>query len=214
MILSDVSLREALRTGRIGIGYGRTLNAELPDQQIQPASLDFTLSTSFKAFRNSGLLAHGIEEGPSEVVDITNFDAEEAMVGFEADVLELAPFDFCLGSTREYVRLPADLRGVLYGRSSLARLGLVVHTVAGNLDPGFEGQITLELLNVSTNVLRIPAGWRVAHVSFEELDRAAAMPYGRKTNSKYQGQVGATASNVSRDAQHQERDLVRKAAKR
>jgi dCTP deaminase len=126
------------------------------------------------------------------------------MEAFEADHLILGPHQFCLGSTAERVRLPADLRGVLYGRSSLARLGLVVHTVAGNLDPGFDGQITLELLNVGSRTLKIPAGWRVAHVSFEELDKAAAQPYGLKRNSKYQGQEGATASRIKNDMDHHE----------
>lgn len=203
MILSDSTLREAVRSGRIG------LKPEPFHEQFQPASIDFTLSRHFRAFKNAGLVQQPTRPvatmgfGP-KILDVTNFDPEEEMEVFEDDHLLLGPGQFCLGSTAERVRLPADLRGVLYGRSSLARLGLVVHTVAGNLDPGFDGDITLELLNVGSRVLKIPAGWRVAHVSFEELDKASALPYGLKPNSKYQGQVGATASRIASDMDHHE----------
>lgn len=202
MILSDSTLRDAVRTGRIGFGPGEPYY-----EQFQPASIDFTLGRHFRAFKGSGLVqqptpADGV--ALCRVLDVTNFNPEEEMEAFEVDHLLLGPGQFCLGTTAERVRLPADLRGVLYGRSSLARLGLVVHTVAGNLDPGFDGQITLELLNVGSRTLRIPAGWRVAHVSFEQLDKAAAQPYGMKKNSKYQGQEGATASRIAHDMDHHE----------
>lgn len=204
MILSDSTLREAVRAKRIGF------NVELVDEQFQPASIDFTLGRHFRAFKNGGL-----DQQPtvtrftndyvkSNVIDVSDFDPAAEMEEFEADHLILHPFQFCLGTTAERVRLPADLRGVLYGRSSLARLGLVVHTVAGNLDPGFDGEITLELLNVGSRILKIPAGWRIAHVSFEELDKAAGQPYGIKKNSKYQGQQGATASRIKNDMDHHE----------
>jgi len=200
MILSDSTLREAVRTKRIGF------NVELVDEQFQPASIDFTLSRHFRAYKNAGLVQQptatmGFGLKP---IDVSNFNSDEEMEVFEADHLILGPYQFCLGSTVERVRLPADLRGVLYGRSSLARLGLVVHTVAGNLDPGFDGEITLELLNVGSRTLKIPAGWRIAHVSFEELDKAAGQPYGIKKNSKYQGQTGATASRIKNDMDHHE----------
>lgn len=206
MILSDSTLREAVRTGRIGFGPGDPLS-----EQFQPASIDFCLGRHFRAFKNAGLaqqkwqlfladpVGHVYREIVRPPLDVSSFDPEEEMEAFEADHLILQPFQFCLGTTMERVRLPADLRGVLYGRSSLARLGLVVHTVAGNLDPGFAGEITLELLNVGSRALKIPAGWRVAHVSFEQLDQAAAQPYGLKKNSKYQDQRGATASMVQKD---------------
>lgn len=204
MILSDSTLRDAVRTGRIKI------SPEPLSQQFQPASIDFTLDRHFRAFKNAGLARQPTLKVAADPMaylkealtplDVSNFDPEEEMEAFEADVLVLAPFQFCLGTTSERVRLPADLRGVLYGRSSLARLGLVVHTVAGNIDPGFDGQITLELLNVGSRTLKIPAGWRIAHLSFEQLDKAAAEPYGIKKNSKYQGQQGATASRVRNDS--------------
>lgn len=207
MILSDSSLREAVRTGRIGF------TPEIYDQQFQPASIDFTLGRHFRAFKNAGLTQQPsflkpellYDDGP---LDVSNFNSDVEMEAFEAEYLVLGPRQFCLGTTAERVRLPADLRGVLYGRSSLARLGLVVHTVAGNLDPGFDGQITLELLNVGTRALKIPAGWRIAHVSFEELDMASAQPYGQKRNSKYQGQEGATASRIKNDMDHLEGRIV------
>lgn len=207
MILSDSTLRDAVRTGRIGIGPG-----ELLDEQFQPASIDFTLSNHFRAFKNAGLQQQPTKlmSGSLPGIDVSKFDPRTEMESFEVDHLVLGPQQFCLGATAEWVRLPADLRGVLYGRSSLARLGLVVHTVAGNLDPGFDGQITLELLNVGSRILVIPAGWRVAHVSFEQLDKAAAMPYGLKKNSKYQHQRGATASKITHDAyEGPERHLVK-----
>lgn len=185
MILSDHSIRQALESRRIQCSPVPTA------EQIQPASLDLTLDRHFKKFL----------EGDTRDVDVRTFDASREMQAWEADELWISPGQFILGSTIERIGLPADLRGCLHGRSSLARLGLVVHVTAGYIDPGFCGNITLELANLGSRKIVVPVGYRVAQISFEKLDTAAAEPYGLKRNSKYQGQTGPMGSLAKKDAE-------------
>lgn len=186
MILCDFSIKAALTSGRIGCTPCPTF------EQYQPASLDLTLGRSFKKFTR---------EYPCPIFP-DSFNADEQMFSYEADVLLIMPGEFILGATVERIRLPADLRGCLHGRSSLARLGLLVHVTAGYIDPGFDGTITLEFANLSPRPIHIPVGFRVAQISFEEMDFSAAMPYGQKVNSKYQGQEGPVGSLVKKDTEN------------
>jgi dCTP deaminase len=188
MILCDSSIRKALDSGWLKCDPAPS------DEQIQPASLDLRLSGKFKRFSRE-LSAH------SYVVNISTFDAKMGMVDTEiaeGGFFRIKPNEFWLASTVEYVTLPADLLGTLHGRSSLARLGLIIHS-AGYIDPGFSGTITLELANVGPHTLEIPIGWRIGQLSFELLDHPAEKPYGVKPNSKYQGQVGPTESKSRND---------------
>lgn len=185
MILSDSSIRSALSAGRIRCSPAPT------SEQIQPASLDLRLDRHFKA----------LLEGDTRDLDVRTFDPGREMRSWEADELWISPGQFVLGSTIERIGLPADLRGCLHGRSSLARLGLVVHVTAGYIDPGFHGNITLELANLSTRKIVVPVGYRVAQISFEKLDVASVQPYGLKSNSKYQGQQGPMGSLAKKDSE-------------
>lgn len=188
MILRDESIREALKSGRIGC------TPEPLPAQIQPASLDLRLGTLFYKFKRG--VTHG---NPRGVIDVTDFDASKEMYPYESDHLEIDSGEFILGSTVECVTLPADLRGCLHGRSSLARLGLVVHVTAGYIDPGFSGSITLEFANLGPRILKIPKDTRIGQLSFEEMDGPALLPYGMKPNSKYQGQKHTAPSRLSND---------------
>lgn len=110
--------------------------------------------------------------------------------------LMLDPLEFCLAHTLETVSIPNNILCTISGKSSLGRLGLSIHTTAGFIDPGFKGQITLELFNMSSRPIRLVSGMLIAQLSFQCLDRAAEFPYGSaKLNSHYQGQTGATPSS-------------------
>lgn len=169
-VLSDRSIRERLRIGEI-------IPAALYDRSIydavQPASLELTISDS--VVRPDG-------RAPMRVED-----------DVDRDRIYLRPGEFLLGSTRETVSIPNDLLARVEGKSSWARKGIMVHVTAGFIDPGFRGQITLELYNLSQKVHMIPVCSRVAQLAFEELDHPADRPYGSPgLGSHYQDQQGAT----------------------
>lgn len=172
MILSDADIIERLAAGDLVISP-----LVDPDRQIQPASVDLRLSPEFRFEKHEYRLS---------------------VMQPDDDVL-LMPGAFALGSTIERVRVPNDLVARVEGRSSLGRLGLMVHVTAGFVDPGFDGQITLELKNISNRPIRLGAGSYVTQVVFEQLRTPCARPYGHPSrSSKYQGQVGPVASRLER----------------
>jgi dCTP deaminase len=117
----------------------------------------------------------------------------------EGDEFILHPGDFVLGTTTERVEIPPDLIAHVQGRSSLGRLAVVVHATAGIVDPGYEGQITLELSNLGTAPVALSPGMRVSQLIFTELSSPAERPYGSDRDSKYQGQSGPQASRIGSD---------------
>jgi dCTP deaminase len=164
-------------------------------QQIQPASVDLRLGSTFKKYKHE-LNAH------QRVLHVHDFDADQEMVSYSDDALKINPGEFVLGTTLERVYTPCNILGKVDGRSSLGRMGLLVHITAGLLDPGFDGEITLEFYNVSRHPIVIPVGTRICQVSFQRMDRAAVRPYGHPDlKSKYQHQVGVTASRVKKDGE-------------
>jgi len=178
-VLSDGTIRKLIHHGRLGID-------PLDEDAIQPCSVDLRLADSFREFTQPSLDQIAPIIDPMEPTDMTEVISGGCV---------LYPGRFVLASTIESVQLPRDLVGQVDGKSSLGRLGLLVHATAGFIDPGFEGQITLELSNVSPFPIRLPVGMRICQVSFTYLDRPAERPYGHPgLNSKYQGQRGATAS--------------------
>lgn len=173
-VLSDRSIRERLRIGEI-------IPAALHDSSVydavQPASLELTISDSVVRPDGRALMR-----------------AEDEV---DRNRIHLRPGEFLLGSTREMVSIPNDLLARVEGKSSWARKGIMVHVTAGFIDPGFRGQITLELYNLSTVTHTIPVGSRVAQLALEELDRPADRPYGSPgLGSHYQDQQGATPGAV------------------
>jgi dCTP deaminase len=180
MVLSDVSIRECLKEGRIVI-------EPLEDGSVQPSSVDLHVDRYFRLFRNHTMRVIDVKEDLedlTELVDITDGDA-----------LILHPGEFVLGSTRERVKLPDDLVARLEGKSSLGRLGLLIHSTAGFVDAGWDGHLTLELSNVANLPITVYPGMKIGQISFLQMTTPAEKPYGSEgLGSKYQGQRGPTQS--------------------
>ena len=180
MILSDRTIREELAAGRIVID-------PLTDGCIQPSSVDLHVDRYFRVFRN---YSEGFIDVRRDLSDLTE------MVEIPGDgVFILHPGEFVLGSTQERVALPDDLVARLEGKSSLGRLGLLIHSTAGFVDAGFDGHLTLELSNVANLPITIYPRMKIGQISFLRMTTAADAPYGsRSVGSKYQGQRGPTPS--------------------
>ncbi|CQR59181.1 dCTP deaminase [Streptomyces leeuwenhoekii] len=185
MLLSDRDLHAAIAGGRLGV-------APYDKAMLQPASIDVRLDRSFLVFENH---RHACIDPAVEQDDLTRLvevDDGEAFV--------LHPGEFVLASTFERVRLPDDLAARLEGKSSLGRLGLVTHSTAGFIDPGFEGHVTLELSNLATLPIKLWPGMKVGQLAVFTLSSPAEAPYGTKgIGSRYQGQRGPTASRSWQD---------------
>ncbi len=180
MILSDRSIREALDDGSIVI-------EPLLDGAVQPSSVDLRVDRYFRVFRND-TTPYIDPKKPHE--DLTELVEVE-----DAGSFILHPGEFVLGSTLERVRLPPHIVARLEGKSSLGRLGLLIHSTAGFVDAGWDGHLTLELSNVANLPIAIYPGMRIGQISFLQMTSEAETPYGSKsTRSKYQGQRGPTPS--------------------
>lgn len=181
MILSDGTLRRLLAEGQIVID-------PLDDSQIQPASIDVRLGQTFLAFRR-----HAVTSIDPRAVDDTLM--EQVLVADDQPFI-LHPGEFVLGTTLERLTLPDDVVARLEGKSSLGRLGLLIHSTAGFVDCGWRaGQITLELSNVAPLPIKLWPGMKIGQLSFMRMDAPAERPYGHPAlGSKYQGQTGPVAS--------------------
>ena len=185
MILSDVSIKAAIEMGRIEID-------PFDPSMVQPSSIDLRVDRYFRVFENH---RYSFIDPKEEQPELTKEVATEVNVPFV-----LHPGEFVLGSTLEVVRLGNDIVARLEGKSSLGRLGLLIHSTAGFVDPGFEGHLTLELSNVANLPIAIYPGMRIGQLSFYELSTAAEHPYGSgRIASKYQGQRGPTPSRIFED---------------
>jgi dCTP deaminase len=180
MLLSDRDLTAAIAEGRLGIDpYDKAL--------VQPSSIDVRLDRFFRVFNN----ARYTHIDPAQQQDDLTTLVEPA--GDEPFVLH--PGEFVLGSTLEVVTVPDDLAARLEGKSSLGRLGLLTHSTAGFIDPGFTGHITLELSNVATLPIKLWPGMKIGQLCFFRLSSPTMRPYGAgEYASRYQGQRGPTAS--------------------
>lgn len=174
MILSDITLTEMLKTEELKI-------SPLTDAQIQPASIDIRLGDTFSI----------VEDSSSGIITL---ESEISYKTIKTDTYLLLPGQFVLATTMEYIELPDDLTAFVEGRSSLGRMGLFIQN-AGWVDPGFKGEITLELFNANRCAIELRAGRRVGQLVFAKMDREAKNPY----RGKYQGQTGATGSRVFMD---------------
>lgn len=180
MILSDRTIREQLAAGRIVID-------PLDDACIQPSSVDLRLDRLFRVFLNHTMPVIDVKKNLEELTRLVEID--------EGDAFILHPSEFVLGSTAESVGLPDDLVARIEGKSSLGRLGLLIHSTAGFVDAGFSGHITLELSNVANLPITLYPGMKIGQVSFLQMTTPADVPYGSaKVGSKYQGQRGPTPS--------------------
>jgi dCTP deaminase len=180
MLLSDGDIRRQLDAGRIKLD---PLNLDL----LQPSSIDVRLDRFFRLFDNHKYPYIDPREQQDELTRFVEVSSDEAFI--------LHPGEFVLGSTFEYVSLPNDIAARLEGKSSLGRLGLLTHSTAGFVDPGFEGHVTLELSNVATLPIKLWPGMKIGQLCFFQLSSPSENPYGsEKYGSRYQGQRGPTAS--------------------
>ncbi len=180
MILSDRSIREEIEAGRIVID-------PFDPTCLQPSSVDLHVDRAFRVFANSRYPYIDVKTEMPDLTELVEVPQGEAFI--------LHPGEFVLGSTLERVRLPDDLVARLEGKSSLGRLGLLIHSTAGYVDPGWDGYLTLELSNVANLPITIYPGMKIGQISFFRLTTAAEVPYGSgAAGSKYQGQRGPTAS--------------------
>lgn len=164
-----------------------------PDVQVQPASIDLRLGHEFLTFRGGNVPFLD----PAKGANVAGY-TERVQIK-EGEPFMLHPGEFALGSTLEWVELPADLVARVEGRSSLGRLAIVVHATAGFIDPGFHGNVTLELSNLGRLPVALRPGMRICQLAFYEMTSPAERPYGPARGSKYQGQRGPTASRVHED---------------
>ena len=179
-VLSDGTIRRLVDEGRIKI-------EPWDPSMVQPASVDLKLGASFRVFHNHRLPAIDLAEPPSGVTEHVQIDETASFV--------IHPGEFVLGTTVEWVELPDDIVARIEGKSSLGRLGLIVHATAGFVDPGFEGTLTLEITNLTRVPIVLWPGKPIAQLSFMALDQAAERPYGHPDlGSHYQSQAEATES--------------------
>lgn len=176
MILSDKTIAKMLQEKSLVID-------PISPGQIQPASMDIRLGSTYSIVKDS----------PSGILSLSG---EIAYKTIQADTYLLMPGQFVLATTMEYFKLPGNLTAFVEGRSSIGRMGLFIQN-AGWVDPGFEGEITLELFNANRCAIELRAGRRVGQLVFAQMDGFAENPY----KGKYQGQKGATGSRVFLDAE-------------
>lgn len=184
MLLSDRDIRAEIETGRVGID-------PYEPAMVQPASVDVRLDRYFRVFENHRYphIDPAVEQ--PDLTRLTEVPEGESFV--------LHPGEFVLASTYERITVPADLAMRLEGRSSLGRLGLLTHSTAGWIDPGFTGHVTLELSNTATLPIKLWPGMTIGQLCLFRLSSAAGHPYGSAVHgSRYQGQQGPTPSRSSR----------------
>jgi len=180
VVLSDRTIREEIAAGRLII-------EPFDDTLLQPSSVDVRVAGEFRVFHNNRRTYIDVKDANDDLTEVVAIPDGEAFI--------LHPGEFVLGSTRERVALPDDLVARLEGKSSLGRLGLLIHSTAGYIDPGFDGTITLELSNVARLPISIYPGMPIGQISFLQMTTPVDNPY----RGKYQGQSGPTASSYHRE---------------
>lgn len=185
MVLSDVDIRKSLAAGRI------TVTPALPEDQFGSCSVDFRLGNEFSIFEHS----------KHPFIDLRNrIEIEKLMRPIlvpDGEAFILQPREFALAITMEHLELADDILGRLEGRSSLGRIGIIVHGTAGLFDPGWSGRATLELSNLGIMPVALYPGMRICSMTFEELTTPSSMPYRRKPGNKYAGQQSPLASRLA-----------------
>ena len=180
MVLSDRTIRRLLEEGQIGI-------EPYDEELLQPSSVDVRVDRFFRVFHNARYPYIDVKQRMEGLTELVEVEEDEPFI--------LHPGEFVLGSTLERITLPDDLVARLEGKSSLGRLGLLIHSTAGFIDPGWDGHVTLELSNVANLPITIYYGMKIGQLSFVQLSEPAERPYGTGVlGSKYQGQEGPTPS--------------------
>lgn len=182
MVLSDKDIRKYIAQKKIVV-------KPLKDEHIRPAAIDLTLHQNFRVFRNNSHTHIDVKK---------EFDVTELVKAKEDGSIIIHPREFILGSTQEVITLSPDLIGLLEGRSSLGRIGLIVHATASFVQPGFSGYLTFEMSNISNLPIKIYAGMRVAQLAFLQMSSPVEIDYSKLSN-KYQDQEPPTASKIWKD---------------
>jgi dCTP deaminase len=190
MILSDRDIKKAIKEGRVAVVSPEGDH----EKNIHASSMDLRLGKYFKVYEHSKFpvldpLKMDSFAGLTKLVEITN--PEEPFI--------VHPGDFVLGVTMESVKLADDIVARVEGRSSIGRLGIIIHSTAGFIDAGFEGTITLEITNINRMPVALYPGMRVCQLAFEEMSSPAEVPYNMKKSSKYQGQTLPEESRLTID---------------
>ena len=184
-VLSDRDIRAALESGTVRID-------PYDPSDLQPSSVDLHLDRRFRVFRNNRYAFIDVRAPQPDLTELLTVADDEPFI--------LHPGEFVLGQTHEWVELPDDLVARLEGKSSLGRLGLLIHSTAGYVDPGWKGNLTLELSNVANLPIALYYGMRIGQISFFKMSSPVDRPYGSpELGSKYQGQSEPTASAFHRD---------------
>jgi dCTP deaminase len=184
-VLSDRDIRTALEAGTVKI-------EPYDAHDLQPSSVDLHLDRRFRVFRNNRYAFIDVRAPQPDLTELLTIEDDEPFI--------LHPGEFVLGQTHEWVELPDDLVARLEGKSSLGRLGLLIHSTAGYVDPGWKGNLTLELSNVANLPIALYSGMRIGQISFFKMSSPVDRPYGSpELGSKYQGQSEPTASAFHRD---------------
>jgi len=185
VVLSDRDIRAEVEAGRIVID-------PFTPESVQPSSVDLHLDRRFRVFRNSRYPYIDVREEQPELTELVEIGGDDPFI--------LHPGEFVLGSTLERVALPDDLVARLEGKSSLGRLGLLIHSTAGYVDPGWDGNLTLELSNVANLPITLYDGMKIGQISFQRLTSPVEVAYGdARIGSRYRGQRDPTASLYHRD---------------
>ncbi len=184
-ILSDRDIKKAIKQGKIIIN-------DLVEENISCASIDLRLGNEFRTFKHAEI-TH---------IDVRNNNIQDLMqltrLGNDKP-FTVHPNQLVLGITKEYIKMPADMIARLDGRSSLGRLGIIVHSTAGTVDPGFEGKLTLEISNISNIPVCIWPGIKICKLTFEELSSKSEKPYNKRPDSKYCKQQNPEASKIFKE---------------
>jgi len=191
MILSDRDIKREIQNNRISIEskFDNFLD------QVHASSMDFRLGNFFKIYNHSKFSCID----PKNISDSDNLTKSIEIKNGEAFYVQ--PGEFILGVTLEKITLPNDIVARVEGRSSLGRLGIIVHSTAGFIDAGFSGTITLEISNLNRLPIALYPDMRVCQIAFEQMSSPAEIPYGKKACSKYQGQVMPEESRIYKDSE-------------
>lgn len=186
MVLSDKDIKKALQTGEIKISPELDLKT-----QLGSCSIDLRLGNKFRVFNESSK--------PIDPLNKKNQEVTQEIVIKTGESFTIKPGDFVLAVTLEKITISASLLGRLEGRSSLGRLGIIVHSTASIFEPGWDGQAVLELGNLGKIPVILRPGMRICSMSFEELSSVAEIPYHKKTSAKYVGQRGPDESKMNEE---------------
>jgi dCTP deaminase len=199
-VLSDRDIRAAMQAGRVRID-------PYDSSCLQPSSVDLHLDADFRVFRNNRYPYIDVRSPQPDLTELVSITGDDPFI--------LHPNEFVLGQTLEWVELPDDLVARLEGKSSLGRLGLLIHSTAGYVDPGWKGNLTLELSNVANLPIALYRGMKIGQISFFKMSSPVERPYGsRELGSKYQGQSSPTESMFYRDFDGAKREPAKGGPKR